>query len=230
MNESLRETVPEELLRSIAVHRQRFAGLCDYVVPIDLTPVEEGFHDPEFGGPLLKKVLMNALPGAYRQTLLKLEEATNSLGDFYERRALPYITAYSSLAATAGAVPIPWVDLLILPGIQTRMIYRLATLYGQPLSGQRFLELAGALGLGMLMRQGIRELVKFIPIFGSIAGAALAGSATFALGKAFCYYYRAVTQGHVPKTEDLKKYYQEQLDIAEKLWRKILMFFNGFTF
>ena len=44
-----------------------------------------------------------------------------------------------------------------------------------------------------------------------MAGAALAWASTFALGKAFCYYYRRVHQGHVPQTEDLKRYYKEQL-------------------
>src|SRR5205807_2207206 len=121
------------------------------------------------------------------------------------------ILAYSSIAATAGAIPIPWVDLLILPGIQTRMIYQLAQHYGQPLSGERFLELAGTLGLGMLVRQAVRGVVKFIPIVGSVAGAALAGSSTYALGQAFCFYYSAVHKGHVPKPEDIKRYYQEQL-------------------
>src|SRR5207244_497976 len=99
----------------------------------------------------------------------------------------PYILGFSSLAGTTGAIPIPWLDLILLPGIQTRMIYKLAALYGQPLTGKRFLEFAGTLGLGMLVRQGIRELVKFVPIIGSVAGAALAASATFALGKAFCF-------------------------------------------
>ena len=36
--------------------------------------------------------------------------------------------------------------MVMLPGIQTRMIYKLANLYGRPLSGQRFLEFAGTLG------------------------------------------------------------------------------------
>ena len=138
----------------------------------------------------------------------------------YARRALPHILGYSSLAATAGAIPIPWVDMLILPGIQTQMIYHLAELYGQPLSARRFLELASTLGMGMAVRQAVREVVKFIPVVGSVAGAALAGGATFALGKAFCYYYSAVHKGHVPQPEELKRYYQEQLNLATKLWRK----------
>lgn len=208
----------ENLLRAVAAQDGQFRGLYDFIVPIDLTPISEGFQDPTYGGPRLKEVLIEALPGAYRQTLLNLDAVTRSLRDYFERRALPHILSFSTLAATAGAIPIPWVDLFILPGIQTQMIFHLARLYGQPLSGQRFLELASTLGMGMLVRQGIRELMKFVPIIGSIAGATLAGSATFALGKAFCYYYGAVHQGHVPKADELKQYYREQLAQAEKLW------------
>jgi uncharacterized protein (DUF697 family) len=80
------------------------------------------------------------------------------------------------------------------------------------------MELAGSMGTGLMMRQATREVVKFIPYVGSVAGAALAGSSTYALGKAFCYYYQRVHQGHVPKPEDLKHYYHQQLAGAEKAW------------
>ena len=43
-----------------------------------------------------------------------------------------------------------------------------------------------------------------VPFAGSVAGSALAAASTFALGKAFCYYYRAVHKGHVPRVEDLR--------------------------
>ena len=98
------------------------------------------------------------------------------------------------------------------------MIYHLAQLYGQPLSGKRFLEVAGSIGLGMAARQAVRELVKFIPYVGSVAGAVLAGASTYALGKAFCFYYSSVHQGHVPKPEELRRYYREQLALAERVW------------
>lgn len=212
--------VPEDLRRSLIEQCRRFEGLYDQVVPIDLTPAEEGYQQPHFGGDALKQALLDALPGAYRQTLITLDEATRTLQDIHAQRALPYIAGYSTLAATAGAVPVPWLDLLVLPGIQTRMIYHLARLYGQPLTGKRFVEFATTVGIGMLVRQATRELVKFIPFAGSIAGSILAGSSTFALGKAFCYYYRAVHQGHVPQAEDVKRYYREQLEIAEQAFRK----------
>jgi uncharacterized protein (DUF697 family) len=192
----------------------------DHVVPVDLTKPEEGFTNPNYGGEALKQTLLTVLPSAYRQTLSTLTQFMNELKDLYSRAALPHIVGYSTLAATAGAIPIPWLDLLILPGIQTRMIYHLAHLYGQPLTGTRFAELASTLGLGVVMRQATREAMKFIPIVGSVAGAALAAASTFALGKAFCYYYSAVHKGHVPKPEDLKRYYQEQLSLAEAAWKK----------
>jgi uncharacterized protein (DUF697 family)/predicted GTPase len=212
--------VPEPLLASLKEQARRFEGLYDYLVPVDLTKAGEGFDEPNYGGARLKEVLLDALPAVYRSTLITLDEATRELQDIYARHALPHILGYSSMAATAGALPIPWLDLLILPGIQTRMIYHLAQFYGQPLTGERFLELASTLGLGMMMRQAVREVAKFIPFVGSAVGAAVAGAATFALGKAFCYYYSAVLKGHVPKPEDIRRYYQEQLALAERMWKE----------
>jgi uncharacterized protein (DUF697 family) len=213
--------VPAALQRSLAEQRRRFGGLVDQVVPIDLTRPEEGFTDSAYGGEHLKKVLLEVLPSAYRQTLLTLEEAKRDLQDLYARTALPHIVGYSTLAATAGAIPIPWLDLFILPGIQSQMIYHLARFYGQPLTAARFLEVASTLGLGMLLRQASREVVKFIPYVGSVAGGILAGASTFALGKAFCFYYSAVHQGQVPQAEELRRYYYEQLHLAEKAWASL---------
>ncbi len=219
--EAVAAAVPEDLRRSLAEQRRRFEGLVDDVVPIDLTPPEEGFNEPNYGGERLQKVLTGMLPAAYRQTLIALEETTHELQDLYARLALPHILGYSMLAASAGAIPIPWLDLLILPGIQSRMIHHLAQIYGQPLNAARFLEIAGTLGMGLLVRQAVREVTKFIPFVGSVASGALAGASTYALGKAFCFYYRAVHQGHVPRPEDLKRYYQEQLAQAEKHWAQL---------
>jgi uncharacterized protein (DUF697 family) len=211
-------SIPEDLRRSLEEQRRRFEGLYDQLVPIDLTRPEEGFAEVNYGGDRFKQVLLELLPLAYRHSLVTLDQSTRELQSLFARRALPHIAGYSTLAATAGAIPIPWLDLLILPGIQTRMIYHLAQLYGQPMTGARFLELASTLGLGLMVRQATREVAKVIPVVGSVAGGALAGASTFALGKAFCYYFQAVHQGHVPKAEDLRRYYHEQLTQAEKAW------------
>ena len=215
---------PSDLLRSLAEQRRRFEGLSDRIVAVDLTPAEEGFNDPNYGGAQLREVLLELLPATYRHTLLSLSEASRGLQDFYARQALPYILAYSTLAGSAGALPVPIVDLVLLSGIQSRMVYHLAQLYGQPMTGHRFLEIASTLGMGMLLRQGSRMLLKYIPyigaVVGTVASGALAGASTFALGKAFCYYYQAVHQGHVPRPEELRRIYREQLAHAERAWKK----------
>src|SRR5262249_59902399 len=140
--------------------------------------------------------------------------------------ALPHIIGYSSLAAASALMPIPFIDLFAITGIQTRMIYRLAQLYGQPMTGKRFLEIASTLGLGMVVRQASLEVLKFMPFIGTVGGSvasgALAGASTFALGKAFCYYYRVVHQGHIPKAQELRKYYREQLALAEQSWGRMM--------
>ncbi len=211
--------VPDALRRCIEEHRKAFAGLYDTCVPIDLTRPEDGFPDPDYGGEALKRTLLDALPGAYRQTLLRLKEATDALKDVHLKHAIPVILGYSSMAASAGAVPVPFLDLLIIPGIQSRMVFHLARLYGQPMSNDRFKEVAASLGAGLVARQAVREVTKVIPYVGSVAGAAVAWASTFALGRAFCYYYQAVCEGHVPDTQTLRKVYHEQYSTAEATWR-----------
>ncbi len=218
-------TLSPDLLQSLATQRERFARLVDRVVLIDLTQPEEGFTQPDYGGEQMRHTLLEVLPAGLAQTLRTLAVAQHDLQNLFAGKAAPTITAYSTLAATAGAVPLPFVDLILISGVQTRMLYDLAQLYGQPLTTARLAELAGALGLGLLGRQAGRTLIKVIPglgtIIGSVAGGALAAASTYALGKAFCYYYQAVLEGHVPNTQDLKKYYNAQLVQAEDAWKRL---------
>jgi uncharacterized protein (DUF697 family) len=215
--------VPEGLVASLDEQRRRFAGLVDRCVAVDLTPKVEGFQEPNFGGEQLRGVLLDVLPDAQAQTLRTLDVAQRDLQDLFAREALPTIIGYSTLAATAGAVPIPVVDMVLISAVQTGMVHELARFYGQPLTAKRLGELAGALGMGLLGREAGRSLIKVIPglgtVLGSVAGGALAGASTFALGKAFCFYYSAVLEGHVPTTEDLRRYYKDQYQRAEEAWK-----------
>ncbi len=95
-------------------------------------------------------------------------------------------------------MPIPFVDMVLIPGIQARMAQHLAGLYGQPMTTERFKEIAAAVGVGMVSRQLARQATKFIPVVGSAVGAAVGGASTYALGRALCYYFQAVCEGHVP--------------------------------
>lgn len=210
--------VPEKLARLIAEQAKQFAGLVDRIVPVDLTRPEEGYADAEYGGDVLKKVFLDVLPDAFRETLLRVTDLSSGLRDAHLRAAAPLITGYSSLAATAGAIPIPFVDLLLIPAIQARMVNELAKVYGQPAAAARFMELAASIGVGVLARQAVRQVAKFIPFVGSAAGAGLAGASTYALGRAFCEYFAQVHGGHVPTGGELRKLYHDQLRAAETAW------------
>jgi uncharacterized protein (DUF697 family) len=197
---------------------QQFAGLVDTIIPVDLTKAEEGFPEPDYGGSALKRAMLEMLPSAYRETLHRTTDLTKSLREAHLRHASPVIIAYSSMAATAGAVPIPFLDLVLIPTIQGKMVHELAKLYGQPQTAARFMELAASLGLGLAARQAARELVKFIPFVGSAAGAALAWASTYALGRAFCEYFQEYHRGHIPRADAIRRLYQAQFMAAEKSW------------
>ncbi len=218
-NAPLPDSAPEPLLQCIDEHRRAFAGLFDACVPIDLTKPEDGFAEPNYGGDQLKQTLLGVLPAAYRQTLLRLKEATEVLKDAHLRHAMPIILGYTSLAGTAGAVPVPFVDMVLLPGVQARMAHHLAQIYGQPMTADRLKELGTAVGVGMVARTLVRQAVKFIPFVGSAVGATVAAASTYALGRALCYYFEAVCEGHVPTPDAIRKFYHEHYAAAEKQWK-----------
>lgn len=209
----------DDLGRMLSEHGRAFAGLYDACVPIDFTPPAEGFEDPFYGGEALKAALLKLLPEAYRQTLTHLSDATQRLKEVHQQAAAPLIVAYSTLAASAGAIPVPLLDLPLVTAIQVRMALQIARVYHQPFSPARLWELAATLGLGLAVRQAARQAAKFVPGLGSAVGAASAWAATYALGRTLCAYYQEACAGHLPNPQQLKTLYDQQLRQAEEYWR-----------
>jgi uncharacterized protein (DUF697 family)/predicted GTPase len=213
------DSLPSDLSRCLAEQTRRFAGLVDRIVPVDLTRPEEGFAEPNFGGQRLDEALVASLPAAYRQAFLSLHDVRRSLQNLTVRKALPLIVTYSSLAATAAAVPTPWVDIPVVMGLQTHLVYRLAELYGQRMETDLLLKMAGAVGGRLLARFAVRAPLKFIPFLGQTANAAMAFAYTYSLGHACCWYFGEVKAGHMPSAEDLNRVWGEQLESAVVTWR-----------
>jgi uncharacterized protein (DUF697 family) len=210
----------DEIKTLVVRHKQDFAGLFDELVLVDFTKPVEGFTEPNYGLDALQAKLLAMLPGAYRETLKHLRDAQTQFRDRRYQQAVPVLVGYSTLAATAGAFPIPFVDLLMLPSIQTRMIHELAQRSGNPQASTRFLELSASAGLGLLATVALRQVAKFIPYVGSVVGAGLAGGSTYALGRAFLEYDRRVHDGHVPSEADVAEIYKEHLKQSESRWKR----------
>jgi len=212
--------IPDALKAALRNQHDRFDGLADRIVPVDLTQPDDGFEEPNFGGERLKQAIIDLLPDVYRQAFLRLEDEMDALHDLHERRAMPYILGAASLSSSAAAVPVPWIDLPVVAAIQSEMVRRISRVYNQPMDLQQFLKLAGAVGGPLFLRQFVRETLKAIPVVGSAANAALAFATTYALGKACCWYFGEVLSGGAPTAAELKAQMAKQMDVAKGVWQK----------
>lgn len=210
---------PENLRRSLDRHCQRFHGLYDRVVALDLTPAEEGFDDPQYGGEGLKQAVIESLPAAYRHSIVRLDQVSGSLNDLTRRRTFPIILGTSTLAATAAAVPFPWVDIPVVMGLQSHLIYKLAKIHHQSIDAQTIAQVSGDLGGRVAVQLAIRQTLKVIPWIGSVANAAAAFAYTYATGMAWNWYFTQIRHGHVPNETELREVFQKQLQRAAELWK-----------
>lgn len=95
--------------------------------------------------------------------------------------------------AVIGALPVPGADMPVMTANQGRMVLLIAAAYGEELSFQRARELLGVLAAGIGLRALARQVLKFIPIGGWAASAALGYAGTLAMGRATVLYFE---RGH----------------------------------
>lgn len=132
------------------------------------------------------------------------------------------------LAALAvGLVPMPWVDLAGLAGLQLNLVRSLAKIYAVEFSSQIGKSAVGALlggGIPVSLSANLGSLAKGLPGLGWIVGgtsAAVFGAAsTYALGKVFAQHFES---GNTLLTFDpaaAKAYYAQQYEQGKAEVRK----------
>ena len=139
-----------------------------------------------------------------------------------QRQAEDIVKRYSYGSLLPGLVPIPWVDVALIAGVQLKMVQRLAKLYETPFSEQLGKSAIGALvggGAAGSLAVISANLLRPVPILGQIGGVltmSLFGSAsTYAVGKVFTQHFET---GGTLLTFDAKKmkaYYKEQFSQGE---------------
>ncbi|MCS6925409.1 MAG: GTP-binding DUF697 domain-containing protein [Candidatus Binatia bacterium] len=217
---ALSPTIPPSLARALTFQRSLFARFpVQHFVPLDFTLPEDGFADPLYGRDALLDALAEAHPHGVYQILRRLPHLTQELKALHFRQAHPHILAYACAAAATGAMPLPIADLPLISALQLKMLHAVASIYRQPLGVKTFLEMLGTVGVGLLLRQGARSLLKVIPGFGSAVSGLYAGAATYALGCALCFYYQVVFDGHIPRPAQLKAFYEEKFAEGLQLLR-----------
>lgn len=107
------------------------------------------------------------------------------------------VNFYAGWAAGVGLIPLPFIDMAALAGLQLRMLHELARLYGAGFSPWRARAVITAIIGGVFPVSAatgvLGQLARLIPVVGLAAGVltlpALAGAATLALGRACALHF-----------------------------------------
>jgi uncharacterized protein (DUF697 family) len=211
--------LPHPLRQAIAYQRKLFAGLRGpppRFVPIDFTVPEDAFPPQHFGLELLWRALEETGLVAFEALHRARSEAE---GDRTRAKARPLIYGCGAAAAGAGAVPVPVVGIGGLAGVIAMMLQALASRYDVAWTPLTFGQFTSAVGGGALawwmLRYGARELLKLIPVAGSVAAGALnavAGLAvTVAIGEAACVWLDYQRRGLNAPSDEVRRAFADGL-------------------
>jgi uncharacterized protein (DUF697 family)/predicted GTPase len=214
----------EEVNRVFAEMQQSFAQLYDRAVLIDFTLEEDGYTPVFYGLEALRDALADLLPEAEARTIYQLldrEAAGKQLGNLYRDVGRRYMLAFSIIAATIAAVPLPFATMPVLTSLQVSMVGLLGNLYGQTLTPSQAGGIVSTIAGGFLAQAIGRELIKFLPGFGSVIAASWAAAYTWALGEGACAYFGDLLGGKKPDPQRIQTVMREAFRTAQEHFRGI---------
>src|SRR5580693_2915713 len=211
--------LPHALRQALAHQRRLFDGVPGpppRFVAIDFTVPEDGFAPHDYGIEMFWAALEDAGPKAFEALHLARADAES---DRMRAKVRPLIYGYSAAAAGAGAVPIPLAGVGGLAGILAIMLRALAKRYGVAWTPAAFAGFTGAVGGGALawwvLRYGLREILKLIPMIGSVAAGALNAAAAFAvtvgIGEAACVWLGYRRRGLIAPDNEVRRAFADGL-------------------
>ncbi|MBF2077883.1 MAG: 50S ribosome-binding GTPase [Synechococcales cyanobacterium T60_A2020_003] len=211
----------EEVLRPFEAMQLTFAGVCDRAVMIDFTLEEDGFTPVFYGLDAFRDAIADLLPEAEARTIHQLLDRTmgDRLSNLYRDAGRRYILPFSVMAATLAAVPLPFATMPVLTALQASMIVLLGQLYGQVLTPSQAGGVVSAIAGGFLAQAIGRELIKFIPGFGSVIAASWAAAYTWALGEAACVYFGDLMGGKKPDPARIQATMRESFQEAKERFK-----------
>lgn len=197
--------------------KETFSELYDRAVLIDFTLEEDGYTPVFYGLEALRDSLGELLPEAEARAMYELLDTSvgNKLGNLYRDVGRRYILAFSIIAGTVAAVPLPFATMPVLTTLQVSLVGLLGKLYGQPLSFSQAGGVVSAIAGGFFAQLVGREIIKFIPGFGSAIAASWAAAYTFALGEGACVYFGDLMGGKKPDPKKIQSVMEEAFTQAK---------------
>ncbi|WP_016950343.1 YcjF family protein [Anabaena sp. PCC 7108] len=212
-----------ELNRAFTQIKENFTGLYNNAVLIDFTLEHDGYHPVFYGLEGLRDNLAELLPEAESKAIYQLldKQAGEKLGNIYRDAGRRYILPFSIMAATLAAVPLPFATMPVLTALQVSMVGLLGKLYGQTLTPSQAGGIVSAIAGGFVAQAVARELIKFIPGFGSVIAASWAAAYTWALGEGACVYFGDLMGGKKPDPQKIQAVMQDAFEGAKERFKGI---------
>ncbi|WP_350302666.1 GTPase family protein [Peribacillus frigoritolerans] len=185
---------------------------CSYIDFDDSGNIE---YDMRWNIDLLSDYLIEALPSE-----AKLKTAKAMQSQFVKKKfARTIVGTFTAIASLIGAEPIPFADFPILTGIQGLMIVVIGFIADKEINTKTASEFIAALGInvgiGLLVREGVRAAVRFIPGAGLVVSGAVAGAVTYGIGQAAIAYFlenKNIDQAKEAYKNANKEYKNEDID------------------
>jgi uncharacterized protein (DUF697 family)/predicted GTPase len=211
----------EEVNRAFGAIEAAFTGLYNKSVLIDFTLEEDDYHPVFYGLEVLRDSLAELLPEAESRAMYQLLDdiASKQLGDIYRDTGRRYILPFAIMAAALAAVPLPFATMPVLTSLQVSMVGLLGKLYGQTLTPSQAGGIVSAIAGGFLAQAVARELIKFIPGFGSVIAASWAAAYTWALGEGACVYFGDLMGGKKPDPEKIQGVMKDAFQKAQEMFK-----------
>jgi uncharacterized protein (DUF697 family) len=127
--------------------------------------------------------------------------------------------AFSTMAAAIAAVPLPFATMPVLTALQVSMVGLLGKLYGQTITPSQAGGIVSAIAGGFLAQAIGRELIKFLPGFGSVIAASWAAAYTWALGEGACVYFGDLMGGKKPDPQKIQAVMHDAFKVAKEQFR-----------
>lgn len=140
-----------------------------------------------------------------------------------EEKAIKTVKKYMWWSMGAGLIPIPFLDLATVSGVQVKMLSDLSKVYDIPFEKNRGKVVAGSL-IGSIVPGALGaagSLLKAVPVVGQLAGAPamvlFCGASTWALGKVFIQHFESGGTFLNFDPAAVQEYYRAQFEEGKKV-------------
>jgi len=142
-----------------------------------------------------------------------------------ERKALKIVKKYMWWSMGAGLIGLPFVDWIVVAGVQLKMVAEVSKIYGVPFQANRGRAIIGSLA-GFVLPQAMAcgtmgFWLRAIPVVGVLAGApamvAFCGAAEWALGKVFIQHFESGGTFLDFNPEEAREYFKAQFEEGRRM-------------